>query len=72
MMTTNHIAKMIQYYRRHTGLSRVDFAKIAGIGKTALFDIEHGKATVQLDTLLKVLEALNIKLQFETPFPERE
>ena len=74
-MTSNDIAKMIKYYRKQSGLSQQAFAKIAGIGKTALFDIEKGKETVQLNTLLKVLDVLNIKMKFETPFPapiERE
>lgn len=69
-MTSNDIAKMIKYYRKQSGLSQRDFAKIAGIGKTALFDIEKGKETVQLNTLLKVLDVLNIKMQFDTPFPK--
>ena len=60
---------MIRYYRKESGLSQKDFAKIAGIGKTALFDIEKGKETIQLNTLLKVLDVLNIKIKFETPFP---
>lgn len=69
-MTANEIAKMIKYYRKQSGLSQRDFAKIAGIGKTALFDLEKGKETIQLDTLFKVLEVLNIKMRFDTPFPE--
>lgn len=71
-MTSNDIAKMIKYYRKHSGLSQRDLAKVAGIGKTALFDIEKGKETVQLNTLLKVLEVLNIKMKFDTPFVEEE
>ncbi len=69
-MTSNDIASMVRYYRKQSGLSQRDFAKIAGIGKTALFDIEKGKETVQLNTLLKVLDVLNIKIKFDTPFPE--
>ncbi len=69
-MTSNELAKMIKYYRKQSGLSQKDFAKIAGIGKTALFDIEKGKETVQLNTLLKVLDVLNIQMKFDTPFPE--
>ena len=69
-MTANEIAKMIKYYRKQSGLSQRDFAKIAGIGKTALFDLEKGKETIQLNTLFKVLEVLNIKMRFDTPFPE--
>ncbi len=69
-MTSSDIGKMIKYYRKQSGLSQLDFAKIAGIGKTALFDLEKGKETVQLNTLLKVLDVLNIKMTFDTPFPE--
>ena len=69
-MSSNDIASMVRYYRKQSGLSQRDFAKVAGIGKTALFDIEKGKETVQLNTLLKVLDVLNIKIKFDTPFPE--
>lgn len=68
-MTSIDIATMVTYYRKQSGLSQKEFAKIAGIGKTALFDIEKGKETVQLNTLLKVLDVLNITMTFETPFP---
>ena len=40
---------------------------VAGIGKTAVYDIEHGKPTVQFNTLFKVLAALNIKLALDSP-----
>ena len=59
-MSSNDIASMVRYYRKQSGLSQRDFAKVAGIGKTALFDIEKGKETVQLNTLLKVLDVLNV------------
>ncbi len=68
-MTSNEIAKIIKYYRKQSGLSQKECAKIAGIGKTALFDLEKGKETIQLNTLLKILEVLNIKMKFDTPFP---
>ena len=68
-MKPSDIAKMIRYYRKQSGLSQREFAKIAGIGKTALFDLEKGKETIQLNTLLKVLEVLNIQMKFDTPFP---
>lgn len=35
--------------------------------KTVVFDIEHGKATVQYQSLAKVLETLNIRIAFESP-----
>lgn len=69
-MNPNEIARLVKYYRKESGLSQKELAKIAGLGKTVIFDVEKGKATVQLDTLLKVLEVLNIQIKFETPFPE--
>ena len=67
-MGSNEIAKIVRYFRKQSGLSQLQLAKLAGVGKTAIFDIEKGKATIQLNSLLKVLTILNIRLKFETPF----
>ena len=40
--------------------------KLAALGKTVIFDIEKGKLSIRLDTLLKVLEVLNIKIEFQS------
>jgi HTH-type transcriptional regulator / antitoxin HipB len=66
-MNVNQFADMVLFHRKKSGLSREEFALLAGVGKTAIFDIEHGKATVQMDTILKVLKVLNIKIQFSSP-----
>lgn len=62
------LAKTVRYYRKQSGLSQHQLAKLAGVGKTVIFDIEKGKETIQLDTLLKIFDVLNIKIKFETPF----
>ncbi|MDP1604797.1 MAG: helix-turn-helix transcriptional regulator [Legionella sp.] len=67
-MTSAEIAKIVHYCRKQSGLSQQELATLAGIGKTAIFDIEKGKETVQLKTLLKILDVLNIRMKFETPF----
>lgn len=67
-MTPEEIAQIIRTYRKQSGLSQQELALMAGIGKTAVFDIEKGKESVQLNTLLKVLKVLNIKMQLEPPF----
>jgi y4mF family transcriptional regulator len=69
-MAPNEIAKIIHYYRKQSGLSQQGLAKLAGVGKTSIFDIEKGKETVQLNTLLKILDVLNIQMKFETPFDQ--
>lgn len=70
-MDANHIGAMIRYHRKISGLSRVDCARLAGAGKTAIYDIEHGKETVQLATLLKILKVLNIDMEFSSPLMDQ-
>ena len=66
-MDVIELGKIIRHHRKISGLSRVACAKLAGIGKTAIYDIEHGKDTVQLKTLLKLLKILNIKIELRSP-----
>jgi y4mF family transcriptional regulator len=69
-MAPDEIAKMVHSCRKHSGLSQQELARLAGVGKTVIFDIEKGKKTVQLNTLLKVLDILNIQMKFEAPFSQ--
>lgn len=61
------IGKMIRFHRKKSGLSQKELGKIAGLGKTAVFDIENGKRCVRINTLCRVLDILNIKMQFQSP-----
>ena len=69
-MPSDNIATLVHDYRKHSGLSQHELAKLAGVGKTVVFDIEKGKTTVQLNTLLKILDVLNIQMIFKTPFEQ--
>jgi y4mF family transcriptional regulator len=62
---------IVREHRRVSGLSQAKLANLAGVGKTVIFDIEHGKESVQFDTLKKVLAALNIKFTLQSPVLER-
>lgn len=64
------IGHVVMLHRKHSGLSRLELADIAGVGKTVIYDIEHGKETVQFSSLKKVLDALNIKIRLESPAME--
>ena len=66
-MTPDTLAKTIRYCRKKSGLSQQELARLAGVGKTAVFDVEKGKETVQLNTLLKILDTLNIQIKLESP-----
>ena len=62
---------IVRHHRRLSGLSQTELAKHAGVGKTVIFDIEHGKESAQFDTLKKVLAALNIKIVLQSPVLEK-
>lgn len=66
-MNFQEIADIILYHRKRAGLSRNELADLAGVGKTVVYDIEHGKTTVQYQSLAKVLETLNIRIAFQSP-----
>lgn len=69
-MIIQEIADLVYYCRKQSGLSQQELALLAGVGKTVIYDIEKGKPSVQLNTLLKVFDVLNIKIKFETPFSQ--
>ena len=58
---------IIREHRRLSGLSQSELAKLAGVGKTVIFDIEHGKDSVRFDTVKMVLAALNITIVLQSP-----
>ncbi len=60
--SANQLAKHIADLRKKSKLSQTDLAIRCGLSRTAIQAIENGKPTIKLDTLLKVLEFLNIGL----------
>ncbi len=67
MLTTGDIGRIIRFHRKKAGLTQLQLARLSGVGKTVVFDIEKGKETVRLDTLMKVLAALNIRIELNSP-----
>jgi HTH-type transcriptional regulator / antitoxin HipB len=61
------IGGIVRFHRQKARLTQVGLADLAGVGKTAVFDIENKKPSVQCDTLKKVLRALNIQIIFQSP-----
>jgi len=60
-----------RHHRQKSGLTQQELAQLAGVGKTVIFDIEKGKPSIRLNTLLKVFGVLNIHLSFESPLMEK-
>ena len=61
------LGQTIRLHRKASGLNQANLALLAGVGKTAVFDIEKGKASVRFDTLYRVCNALNIRFEFIGP-----
>ena len=61
------IGRMVHFHRKKAKLSQAELAKLSGVGKTVVFDIEHGKESVRLTTLIKILYTLNIDFNFTGP-----
>lgn len=66
------IGSIIRTHRKKAGFSQSKLAQMAGVGKTAVFDVEKGKRTVQLDTLLKIMRVLNISVKLHSPLMEAQ
>ena len=67
MKTASEIGKIARFHRKSAGLTQLELANMAGVGKATVFDIEKGKETIQFDKLLKVLAVLNITLEPSGP-----
>jgi HTH-type transcriptional regulator / antitoxin HipB len=70
METVEDIGGIVKHHRKRAGLTQQELARLAGVGKTAVFDLEKGKQSIQLDTLRKILHALNISIKAESPLME--
>lgn len=66
MIKQPELGKVIRFHRKKSGLSQADFARMIGVGKTVIYDLEKGKETIQLNTLNKVLIGLNISVQLNS------
>lgn len=66
------LCRMIREHRKAADLTQIELAHLAGVGKTAVFDVEHAKVTVQMDTILKILHVLNLKWTFSSPYQDRK
>jgi HTH-type transcriptional regulator / antitoxin HipB len=67
MINPSSLSEIIRKHRKSAGLSQLQLAEMAGVGKTVVFDLEKGKETVQLDTVRKILLVLNIKVELTSP-----
>ncbi len=61
------LSDIVHYHRKQSGLSREQLAEISGVGKTVIYDVEHGKESIKFNTLIKILNSLNISILLDSP-----
>jgi HTH-type transcriptional regulator/antitoxin HipB len=66
------LSELILHTRKSANLTQLELAELAGVGKTVIWDLEHGKRTIRLETLLKVLASLNIGIIARSPITGEE
>lgn len=67
MLEPEILGNIVRKHRKSAGLSQLQLAEMAGVGKTVVYDIEKGKQTIKLNTLRKILYVLNIKVELTSP-----
>jgi transcriptional regulator with XRE-family HTH domain len=65
--TPDRLGPLLRYHRERAGLSRRALSALSAVSETAIYDAEHGKPTVQLQTLYALLDALNLSLHVDGP-----
>lgn len=71
MIEPQLLAEIVRKHRKAAELSQLQLSEMAGVGKTVVFDLEKGKATIRLDTVRKILSVLNIKVQLTSPLMDQ-
>jgi transcriptional regulator with XRE-family HTH domain len=71
MFLSNSVSQELRGLRKKRGLTLDQTAMNAGVSRLTVFNVEHGKTSPTLETLLLMLKALDARLVIE-PFPMPE
>jgi transcriptional regulator with XRE-family HTH domain len=71
MFLSNSVAQELKGLRKKRGLTLDQTAMNAGVSRLTVFNVEHGKTSPTLETLLLMLKALDARMVIE-PFPMPE
>jgi transcriptional regulator with XRE-family HTH domain len=61
------LGQVVRTVRRHSKVRLDDLAATAGVSKQFTSDVEHGKPTVQLGLVLKLLSELGVSFELDIP-----
>lgn len=60
LRTATDIGQLVRETRKAQGISQEQLAGVAGTGIRLVSDLENGKGTIQVDKMIKVVEALGL------------
>ena len=66
-----NLGAFIKFHRKEAGLTQLQLADLAGIGKTTVFDIEKNKESIRWDNLKAVIKVLNIDIRLISPLKNK-
>jgi y4mF family transcriptional regulator len=58
VMDAKDIGQYVKAVRKNIGLTQEELAYISGVGISFIHDLEHGKKSLQFDSLMKVVNRL--------------
>jgi len=61
--TSKQIGQRVRDERRRQDIDQRTLAMIANVGVRSVHRVEHGEPTVRLDVLMRVLDALGLRLE---------
>ncbi|WP_291936208.1 helix-turn-helix transcriptional regulator [Limnohabitans sp.] len=61
--TPQQLADQLRAARKRLGLTQAELAMAAGVGLRFMVDLESGKPTVRLETVMRVIDALGGVIQ---------
>ena len=72
MDSTDAVAESMRARRKQLGLTQFEAAELAGVSVRFVHDVENGKATVQLDRVQALAEALGLSLSLSLRKPSNQ
>lgn len=61
------LGRILRSVRKSTNVRLDDLAGFAGVSKQFVSDLEHGKQTIRLGLVLKVLDEIGLHLKVDVP-----
>ena len=64
--SSTEFGNIIRQTRKHLGLTQPQVAGACGVGVRFIVDLEHGKATCELDKALRVASILGLNVELKS------